>query len=599
MNDTGNDAKTRVLQAVDIVELIGQTVRLKRAGRTYKGLCPFHQEKSPSFTVDPAKQFFKCYGCNVGGNVIDFVMRRDRVEFIEALRTLAQQAGIDLPRFGVNKQNSSEKQVLLEAHSAACGLFEKSLSHPQLGKTAREYLEQRGFTSETIRKFQIGLAPPGWDNLLSSPAMKKFPAGVLQQAGLVKPRDSGDGHYDVFRNRIMFPIRDEQARIIAFGGRVMPDTDDNPKYLNSPETPLFSKSKCIYGLDQARQKIVETRTVAVVEGYTDVVMAHQYGATNVVSVLGTAMTEQHVAILKRFAERIVLLFDPDAAGELAVNRAVEVFLTQPIEIAIATVPDELDPDEFLMKHGLEAFEKLLASAQDALNFKWKQLQRQYGASDDLTSQQKAIEQYLSLLASARGTGPVDAIRWGQVLARVSRLTQIPVDDLNRRFKTRKAAVRPAAQAAQVTQPIKSLPPVQAKTALDRAECWILGGLLAEPGRWADVQRSIQPHDFCDEQRRRLAEVLWNYQRDEGEPAFAQVLGMLSDPSDKDLAVSLLEEAQAMNDVEQMLDGAMAHLDQLRQKAGHKKKMSELVDEVEMLRQLQDRAKEADIRRAAT
>ena len=205
---------------------------------------------------------------------------------------------------------------------------------------------------------------------------------MLAAAGLVKTRDSGNGFYDTFRNRLMFPIRDENGRVIAFGGRVMPGSEDPAKYLNSPETPLFSKSRCVFGLDLARQKIVETRTVAVVEGYTDVVMAHQYGATNVVSPLGTAMTEQHVQILRRFADRIVLLFDADTAGDTAVNRAVELFLTQPVEIAIASMPEGVDPDEFLLAHGLAAFEKVLTDAADALTYKWKQLVRQFNASGD-------------------------------------------------------------------------------------------------------------------------------------------------------------------------------------------------------------------------
>src|SRR5213076_814120 len=212
-------------------------------------------------------------------------------------------------------------------------------SHPQMGAAAREYLDQRGINAESVKRFQIGVALDAWDGLLRSPQVKKFPPGMLALAGLVKPRNNGDGYYDTFRNRLMFPIRDENGRVIAFGGRVMPGSEDPAKYLNSPETPLFSKGRSVFGLDVARHRVVETRTVAVVEGYTDVVMAHQYGASNVVSILGTAMTEQHVNLLRRFADRIVLLFDADTAGDMAVNRAVELFLTQPIEIAIASMPD--------------------------------------------------------------------------------------------------------------------------------------------------------------------------------------------------------------------------------------------------------------------
>ena len=282
---TFDDAKSRVLQATDIVALVGQTVRLKRRGKDFVGLCPFHQEKTPSFSVSPSKQRFYCYGCEKGGNVIDFVMLRDRVEFKDALRTLAESAGIELPAFRQSKESVSERQILLEAQSAAAMFFEKLLSHPQQGDAARKYLAERGFNAESIQRFRIGVAADAWDALLKSVAMKKFTPPQLALAGLVEAAQ-GEGYYDTFRNRLMFPIRDESGRVIAFGGGVMPGSDDPAKYLNSPETPLFSKSRCIFGLDLARAKIVETRTVAVVEGYTDVVVAHQFGVSNVVSSAG-------------------------------------------------------------------------------------------------------------------------------------------------------------------------------------------------------------------------------------------------------------------------------------------------------------------------
>ena len=318
--NSGSDYQSQVLQAVNIVDLIGKSVALKRRGRDYVGLCPFHQEKTPSFHVRPDKQYFTCYGCKASGSAIDFVMRRDRVEFIDALRLLGEQAGIEMPRFGGSKQKSSEKQALLEMQSAACAFFEKLLADPVRGQAAGAYLQSRGINDESIKRFQIGLAIDAWDALLSGPVGRKYPPAQLALGGLVKARDNGSGFYDTFRNRLMFPIRDENGRVIAFGGRIMPGAPDPAKYLNSPETPLFSKSRCVFGLDLARQRIVETRTAVVVEGYTDVVMAHQFGAANVVSPLGTAITEQHVGILRRFADQIVLLFDADIAGDTAVDR---------------------------------------------------------------------------------------------------------------------------------------------------------------------------------------------------------------------------------------------------------------------------------------
>ena len=382
---------------------------------------------------------------------------------------------------------------------------------------------------------------------------------------MVKPRERGDGFYDTFRNRLMFPIRDETGRVIAFGGRVMPGSADPAKYLNSPETPLFSKSRSVFGLDLAKQKIVESRTVAVVEGYTDVVMAHQYGASNVVSILGTAMTEGHVNVLRRFADRIVLLFDADAAGDKAVDRAVELFLTQPIEIAIATLPEGVDPDEFLLQQGLEAFEQVLATAADALTYKWKQLVRQFAAEgDDLTGQQAAVQAYMQVLSAARGSGPVDALRWGSALTRVSRLTEIPVAELNQRFKAIKAP-RPAAlpprqptdgpaasASTAVIQPRGNRP----LTAHQRAERWILSILLAEPARWLELQRDVTLNDFSDPAHRRLAEVYWQHQQDEGEPVFSEFLGSLSDPESAELAADLIEEFDGLKDPAEALAGAL-------------------------------------------
>jgi DNA primase len=608
---SAGDSKALVLDATDIVALIGQTVSLKKVGKDYKGLCPFHSEKTPSFKVDPVKRYFYCFGCKENGSAIDFVMKRDRVGFREALQILADAAGIELPRFG-KKQNTGERRLLLEAHSAACALFEKWLSDSSTGRAGREYLTSRGFNADSIKNFQIGLALESWDALLKHPTMKRFGPSLLQQAGLIKARDNGTGHYDTFRNRLMFPIKDETGRIIAFGGRVMPGSKDPAKYLNSPETPLFSKSKNLFGLDLARQKIVESRTVAVVEGYTDVVMAHQYGASNVVSPLGTALTEQHVDILKRFADRIVLLFDADTAGDNAVNRAVELFLTKPVEIAIASMPEGVDPDEFLLAHGAEEFAKVLSGASDALTFKWKQLNRDFHETGDLTGQQKAVNEYLDLLASARGTGPVDSIRWGQALSRVSRLTDIPVDELNRRFRSthprrslKRAAPTPSAEPASAGGD-ETPEPNRPTTAQDRAENRILGVLLDTPGHWHEVQQFVHVEDFTDGPRRKLADLYWNHQRDEGEPVFNEFLSNLSEPGLRELAVRLVEEAEGFENLKQVLADAIGYLQEARRRQEERKLVAEIrrtsqentaeEDQVSLIKKLQEQARRPDLRR---
>ncbi len=619
------------MAATDIVELIGKTVLLKKRGKNYLGLCPFHSEKSPSFNVDPVKQFFHCFGCKKSGDAITFVMERDRVAFIDALRSLGDAAGIAMPASGVSKEKAGQRKQLIDANSSAALFFEKLLLHPVVGSTAREYLARRGFNDETIRQFRIGLAPDAWDGLLKSPATRGFSPHVMATAGLAKPRERDGtvtGYYDTFRNRIMFPIRNESGQVIAFGGREMPGSDSPPKYLNSPETPLFSKSRSLFGLDLARQKIIESRTVAIVEGYTDVVMAHQYGATNVVSALGTAITEGHVTLLRRFADRIVLLLDPDSAGDTAVNRTVELFLTQPVEIAIASLPEGLDPDEFLVAHGLAAFEAVLSNAQDALSYKWKQLVKQFNANgDDLTGQQKAVQQYMDVLAGARGSGPVDSLRWGQALTRVSRLTEISVEDLNKRFRQTKPQASKSMSrtiAKENQQDVGNLPTVElplppkrkgTATAAEQSERWILAVLLAEPHRWNSVLNSVTVNDFREGANRRLAELYWNHQRDEGEPVFNEFLSGIKNPVLAELAVDLIADFDAMADPQSRLKDAIAFLEELKRRDREAKQLATLKrtsvvgkgvesgttagDADDMLRKIQETARRTDLRRTGS
>jgi DNA primase len=612
------DFKQQVLAASDIVEVIGRSVALKRRGKDFVGLCPFHQEKSPSFAVSPHKQMFFCYGCKAGGDVFKFVMLRDRVEFKEALHSLAQSANIEIPQFGGNggKEKAGERQLLFDAHSQACAFFEKLLADANCGRAAREYLAGRGFDEAVVKRFQIGLAPDAWDGLLRGPVGKKFAPQLLLTGGLLKSRENGGGFYDVFRNRLMFPIRDEQNRVIAFGGRKLKE-EEQPKYLNSPETPLFSKSRCLFGLDAARQRVVETRTAVVVEGYTDVVMAHQYGATNVVSPLGTALTDQHVAILRRFADRIVLLFDADTAGDVAVDRAVGLFLTQPIEIAIASMPPDVDPDEFLLKEGLDAWNKLIAAAPDALTYKTKLFDREYQrAAGDMTARQRATERFIDALASARGGAPIDPMRWHAALSRVSKISEIPLAELKRQLaaKAKPAPMSAARQPAARSEPAEIVPQPaptyilpRALTGRLRAELRILGILLLNPNLWHGVQRNVGVTDFTDPAYRALADVYWDHQRNEGEPDMGEFLGALTDPTLRELAVAATDEVESLPEQDRVLAEAIAYLEEQRKAAEEQKLMAQLrrgteerlpeQAEVDLLKQLQDKARQPNLRRA--
>ncbi len=349
-------------------------------------------------------------------------------------------------------------------------------------------------------------------------------------------------------------------------------------------------------------------------------MAHQFGVSNVVSVLGTALTEHHVAILRRFADRIVLVFDGDRAGDAAANRAMELFLSQPVEIAIASLPDGMDPDEFLLKNGAEAFNKFLADATDALTYKWRQLVQQLKDKSGLTSRQQAVQQYLETLAAARGSAAVDPIRWGAALARVSRLTETPMEELNQRFRIKTARKRPAvsatasgmAGAAQVSEADQPKSNVSANrlTARQRAEGFILGLLLSEPQRWHKIQQELKPGDFTDDSLRRLAEMFWQHSQDEGEPVFNEFLNLISDVDLKSVAVKWANESVDAIEKDQYLADSLGHIMRereieerkrlvvgLRQTPGAPEvKQGDVSADIETLRKLQEKARHPDLMR---
>lgn len=520
------DGKSLVLDAVDLVKLVGETVSLKKAGRRYVGLCPFHEEKSPSFGVNAEKQFYYCFGCKKGGNAIDFVIERDRCDFKTALQTLADWAGIELPRRGRPGPATDKLQRLREACSSAATLYRKHLDAPE-GKAARDYLEQRGFERRTIDAFGIGFAPDAFDSLQRAGLVQQFTELTLQEAGLLRTSDKNPGHrYDVLRHRVVFPIRDEQGRPIAFGGRVVPGNDSPAKYLNSPETPLFDKSATLFGLDVAKAEIAKSREVIVFEGYADVAAAWQYGVTNGVAVLGTALTPKHVTILRRFADRVILLFDADAAGESATRRSIELFLGEDVDLRVAELPAGMDPDDYLRTEGVESFREKVGAAVDALGYAWRRLAVQISGEEDVTARGAAIDDFLQLIASARGAagGRVDEARWGGVLRRVERLTGLSIDVLRRRLEPKRAPRGPSGGSS----PAPEVAP--ARPALGRAIVpgWqLLGSLFREPSLWEQVQEHVGPDDLHDRRQRWVAEVFWDHLRHEGEPTFPEWLDVVS------------------------------------------------------------------------
>jgi len=355
-----------VRDAADIAQVVSDYVPLKRAGARLKGLCPFHQEKTPSFSVDPQNQLFYCFGCQTGGDVFKFVMLYEKVEFPEAVEMLAGRFGIALPKPTAREAEVTDERERLLALNLAAAEFYRTVLAEDAGRPCREYLERRGIDDETAARLGLGYAPDGWETLRQHLTAKRFAESEILKAGLALPRKSGQGSYDRFRDRLIFPIRDVRGRTVAFGGRAIGDAE--PKYINSPETPTYTKGDQLYGLDLAREAIRREGFAVVVEGYLDLAALLQAGFEQVVASLGTAFTAAQARLLARFTDRVLVSYDGDAAGAEATTRSLDLLLEQGFEVRVVELPSGRDPDDFLREQGAEAFERLLRTAPEYLEF---------------------------------------------------------------------------------------------------------------------------------------------------------------------------------------------------------------------------------------
>jgi DNA primase len=367
MAEAGSFAE-RVKQQADIVRVIGEYVRLKKTGQNFTGLCPFHQEKTPSFAVHPVRQIYHCFGCGAGGDVFKFVMELEKSTFPEAVRTVAEKCGIAIPkpreRSPEEHREGQQRTALVEMHHEAAAFFARQLLDSAEGKVAFAYLEDRGLDSDSMKRFGLGFAPSAGDALLRR-LESKYPEKLLDVSGLFS-RDQGGRLYDRFRRRIMYPIENEAGKTIAFGGRAM--GDDIPKYMNSPETPIYSKSNVLYHLDRAKEALRKNDFGVLVEGYMDAIAVARAGITNVVASCGTSLAEPQIKLLSRFTRRVIVNYDPDAAGQAATERSLLLLLEKEFDVRILALPGGADPDKFLKEQGADAYRKLLAQAPPYLDY---------------------------------------------------------------------------------------------------------------------------------------------------------------------------------------------------------------------------------------
>lgn len=360
-----------VLERADIVSTVSTYIPLKRAGRNYKALCPFHNEKTPSFVVNPDKQIFHCFGCGEGGNAITFVMKQEHLDFPDAVRRMAERAGITIPeREAVNPKIRDLKQALYHVQELAAQFFHHHLmtSRDEAAKEARDYLKQRAVSLEIVEKFRLGFAPDQWDSLLVFLRKKDISVSLIEKAGLIIAREKQDGHYDRFRNRITFPIFDVKGQCIAFGARAM-KKDDAAKYMNSPETDIYVKGHHLYGLHMAKQAVAQEDTVVVVEGYMDFIMPYQAGVLSIAASLGTALTVEQIRLLRRYTRNVVMLYDTDKAGESATLRSLDLLIEEEMNVKIATLTPGDDPDSFVRKFGGPALREQIQKAKNLFDYK--------------------------------------------------------------------------------------------------------------------------------------------------------------------------------------------------------------------------------------
>ena len=355
---------------LDIAEVVNSYIPLKKAGRNFKACCPFHHEKTPSFVVSPQKQIFHCFGCGAGGDMITFVMKQEGLEFIEALKILAQKAHVSLPQFKGSTQGArrSFSQALSRINELACNYYSALLIGSKKSAHARSYLGKRSLNAQTVATFKLGFAPEGWDNLLKFAEEKGVKGSALEKAGLVLPGKES-GFYDRFRNRIIFPIFDIRSKIVAFGGRVLDES--MPKYMNSPETDAYVKGKHLYGLNFAIDEIRKKDYCIIVEGYLDLIIPYQNGIKNIAATLGTALTVEQIRLIKRFTNNVVIIFDADPAGEAASLRGLDLLLSEGLFVKIARLPEGDDPDSFVKREGKDNLVKLLEGADNLFDYKLK------------------------------------------------------------------------------------------------------------------------------------------------------------------------------------------------------------------------------------
>lgn len=548
-----DEIKNRIRDRVDIADVVGQHVSLRRAGQNLVGLCPFHQEKSPSFSVSSSKQMFYCFGCKAGGDVFAFLSKVTGATFPEVLRELGDKVGIAVEESPAERGQRGHAHRIEEVNQAALTWFQSNLRDSQLGVTPREYLIRRGIQQSTVEMFRLGTSSSDWEGLCKFLARKGFSASDSVMAGLITPRPNGNGYYDKFHGRLMFTITDLRKRVVGFGGRVL--GDGMPKYLNSPDTPLFKKGQTLFAFEQAREAIVRTKTVIIVEGYFDAIALHQAGLTHTVATLGTALTAEHVQALRRFAERVVLLFDPDAAGVRAALRGLDLFVNSGLSVKVVTLPAGEDPDTFIRKAGVDGFAQLEVGAPSLLDYALNHTIEQADPGS-IESRIRSVDEVLRILQKSEH--PIERQERMRVVAERLRISEARLIERYPALSAQpKSGVAPPrvhpAQGISLTTLFKRLPEERDLLLL------LLQGKLSA----ADVRR-LKPESFTLTSGRKLVEIALTHLDPDGRIILRAILDEAAeDPECSDLATELSMREDYFEDVPAHTQACLDNLDRKR------------------------------------
>lgn len=526
----------------DIVGLVSEYVRLEKRGKNYAGNCPFHQERDPSFSVSPDKQLFYCFGCQTGGNAIKFLMLMENLTFVESVRRLADRAGIYLPDIerGSDNKRAAREEKAWKANALARDFYHNHLLNSPEASGAREYLAGRGLSEEIIKSFKIGCAPAAWDSLAVYMRGLGYGPGELIDFGLLTG-DSGR-NFDRFRKRIVFPVTNPQGRVVAFGGRVFGPAENQPKYLNTPETQFFNKSRVLYGLEQARKAIKEAGYAVIMEGYMDVVTAHQFGVKNALASMGTSLTADQGKLLLRYSRDVYIAYDADSAGIKAASRGLDILQQIGCRLKVVSMPKGTDPDEFLREKGLDGWHKVIAGAQSLLEYKLNMAQNSKKDISDVIGEVlpnlAEIKSDIELEEGVKTVASRLSLSWEAVWGEIRRY----------REHTRKIWEKPDKIAKNTHNIFKSGKP---KDALSRAELGILKVLVENPEKLNYI-RSVLGDDFLQEPLYGEIYRVVSGHMDSGEFNPSRLLDQLEEPAAGLLSRLIMEKNEGIQDPDRVV-----------------------------------------------